>query len=248
MDKIQVYLVSCDDIKFEAQLACMITRGANKYADIDKFIQTILDNSWDIDKVNNILNLPHSKLSRFTTYKFLVFGSSRRFLAQLMTHHTGISVMSGSLQYSDFSKQHLDDMFTVPYELLNKQTERSKYLDSCLDDYTEYVSICKSCSNDTAGYSMPQGLRNVLYISVNLEELRFIGNQRLCRRNTDETRYVFGRMIEEVVKITGIDDRLFLPSCSHGKCFEGKYCCGKPIEPTKTITEYLDEEFPLLRK
>lgn len=248
MDKIQIYLTNYDDINFDAQVACMITRGANKYDDISKFIDTVHKEAWSNERINSILSLPHSKVSRFTNYKFLVFGSSRRFLAQLMTHHIGISVMSGSLQYSDFSKHHPDDMFVVPYELLDKPVERSEYLGTCLGDYKRYVNTCNTCTNDTAGYSMPQGLRNVLYISVNLEELRFIGNQRLCKRNTDETRYVFGKMIEAVVKVTGIDDSLFLPACSHGKCFEDKYCCGKPIESFKTITEYLDEEFPLLRK
>jgi thymidylate synthase (FAD) len=249
MDKIKVLLIDCDDIGFYTQLACKVTRAANEYDDPMELVEDIQGSPWNADKINEMLKLPHSKVSRFTDFTFLITGTSRRFLAQLMTHHIGISVMSGSLQYSDHSKKHLNDMFVVPHNLLVAADTKDiqKYIDAQADCFEEYNELIQQgYTNDDAGYTMPQSLRNVLLVKVNLEELRFIGNQRLCKRNTDETRYVFGRMIQEVCQRTGIDDSIFAPSCYTRPCPEGKYCCGHPLI-NFNIKEYLQEEFPNLK-
>jgi thymidylate synthase (FAD) len=249
MNKIRVDLVTYDDVDWYAQVACTVTRAANKYDSPVALCTAVDKNRWDMNKVNEILKLPHSKIARFVDFTFIITGTSRRFLAQLMTHHIGISVMSGSLQYSDHSKQHLDDMFVTPYRLIGLDTRdiKDKYLQKQNACFEEYQRLREAdIDNDTAGYTMPQSLRNVLFVKVNLEELKFIGNQRLCKRNTDETRYVVAKMIQEVVKVTGIDDSLFAPSCYEGPCPEGKYCCGRP-EPMFKINDYLDDEFPKLK-
>lgn len=248
MNKIKVDLVAYDDVDWYAQVACTVTRAANKYDNPAQLCQAVNKNRWDMKKVNEILKLPHSKISRFIDFTFIITGTSRRFLAQLMTHHIGISVMSGSLQYSDHSKQHLGDMFVVPYKLLEAADYNTNvYLNKQYECFEEYKRLVNSegIDNDTAGYTMPQSLRNVLLVKVNLEELKFIANQRLCKRNTDETRYVVAKMIQEVVKVTGIDDSLFAPSCVNRPCPEGIYCCGKPCY-SWSIEEYIKQEFPLL--
>ena len=248
MNKIKVELVTFDDICWNAQVACMVTRAANKYDDAHQLCRAVDKNRWDMKKVNEILKLPHSKIARFIDFTFVITGTSRRFLAQLMTHHIGISIMSGSLQYSDHSKQHLDDMFVVPYKLIEMADYNTNvYLQKQFECFDEYKRLVEAgLDNDTAGYTMPQSLRNVLLVKVNLEELKFIANQRLCKRNTDETRYVIAKMIQEVVKVTGIDDSLFAPSCANRPCPEGTYCCGKPCY-SWSIDDYIKTEFPLLK-
>lgn len=248
MNKIKVELATFDDVCWNAQVACTVTRAANKYDDAHQLCRAVDKNRWNIEKVNEILKLPHSKIARFIDFTFIITGTSRRFLAQLMTHHIGISIMSGSLQYSDHSKQHLGDMFVVPYKLIEMADyNTSIYLQKQFECFEEYKRLIEEgADNDTAGYTMPQSLRNVLFVKVNLEELKFIANQRLCKRNTDETRYVIAKMIQAVVKTTGIDDSLFAPTCNKRPCPEGKYCCGKP-EPMFSINDYLDNEFPLLK-
>lgn len=248
MNKIKVELATFDDVCWNAQLACTVTRAANKYDDAHQLCRAIDENRWDMKKVNEMLKLPHSKIARFIDFTFVITGTSRRFLAQLMTHHIGISIMSGSLQYSDHSKQHLQDMFVIPYKLLEKGGPYTyEFYEAQKACFEEYKKLCEAgVDNDTAGYTMPQSLRNVLLVKVNLEELRFIANQRLCKRNTDETRYVIAKMIQAVVKNTGIDDSLFAPSCVERPCPEGKYCCGKPCY-IFSIDGYLASEFPALR-
>lgn len=249
MNKIQVSLVKWDDPAWYAQVACMVTRAANKYDNVNKLLQDVQDNPWSSEKVNQILSLPHSKISRFTDFTFIIIGTSRRFLAQLMTHHVGISVMSGSLQYSDHSKRHLDDMFVIPENVTKAGPDAiAEFIavqDICFDQY-ERMRKEHGIDNDTAGYTMPQSLRNVLLVKVNLEELKFIGNQRLCNRNTDETRYVIAKMIQEVVNKVGIDDKLFAPTCNKSYCPEGPYCCGRPWVQFN-IDEYLTSQFPNLK-
>ncbi|MBR4889733.1 MAG: FAD-dependent thymidylate synthase [Clostridia bacterium] len=263
MNKIQVKLIGIDDIAINTEIACKMTRAGNSLEDIEKFINNL--GNFNEDKVNEMLKLPHSKISRFTTMKFLIVGASRRFLSQLITHHVGVDIMSGSLQYSDHSKKYLDDMFVVPYNLLavNEEDEIQAYKDKLKEMHKFYETIIEAgYTNDDAGYAMPMALRNCLFVQINLEALKWIGNQRLCKRNTDETSYVIGRMIEELINVTDIDDSLFMPTCYHSHCQEGKYCCGKPInknysiEPLTgmiidyepcTIKQYLDERFVAIR-
>lgn len=241
MDKIDVQLIHCDNYKFLTQLACLITRGANKFKNVDELLSAIRNSPWDDDKIKDTLKLPHSKISRFTDFIFVITGASRRFLAQLTTHHVGISIMSGSLQYSDYSKNTLENAFVVPYDLLKMKNENlvNKYNALQLNKLNEYCNLIElGLSNDDAGYVMPQALRNVLLVKINLEELINICKTRLCKRNTIETRYVIAKMLESVLNVCDLDFELFKPNC----CNEGKYSCKQPLR-VKSINEYLATEF-----
>ena len=254
MDKIKVKLIDSDSISNIAT-ACKITRSMGKINDFDQ-----LKNDWSNDKIRAMLDYPHSKLGRFVSFDFLITGASRRFLSQIITHHVGCDLISGSLQYSDMLNNTIDprEMFVVPYSIiLRARTEDSNsipnswMIDTYLDhqcDTLEYYHRMRDnkIDNDSAAYVMPMGSRNNIYLKVNLEELMFIANQRLCRRNTDETRYVVGLMVEEVIKQTGLKDELFMPTCYSRPCQEGRYSCGCPVG-LSTIKELLDFDFQAIR-
>lgn len=254
MDKIKVKLVSHDDLAAVAT-ACKITRSMGKVDDIYQ-----LKNDWSKEKIQSMLEYPHSKLGRFTDFNFLILGASRRFLSQIITHHVGCDLISGSLQYSDMTNNtiYANNMFVVPYSIICKaETEDENglintwiidyYIKSQLKCLETYESLREhDIDNDTAGYVMPMASRNNIYLKVNLEELRFIANQRLCRRNTDETRYIVGLMVEEVIKATGLKDELFMPTCHDRPCPEGRYSCGCPVM-CNTIKELLDIDFANIR-
>lgn len=243
MNNITVKLIDhTSDIPMYTQLACTTTRAANKYLTADELINGI-SKRWPMEKVKDILRLPHSKIKRFVRFTFIVSGASRRFLAQLSTHQVGIDLdyMSGSLQYSDHSKQSLQDKFVVPYALLDSDL-RTPYLQHESDTYLMYCNLINNgIDNDSAGYVMPESLRNVIMINVNLEELCYIGKQRLCKRNTPEITYVVAKMIKLVCDTCGLDFSMFLPNC----CNEGVYSCGEPISEL-TADEFLKINFPLL--
>lgn len=248
MDKINVKLMQYDSLNQIVQLACMVTRGANQYSSPEELLSKIQNSPWTDERILEMLKLPHSKIARFTDFTFLITGTSRRFLAQITTHHVGISIMSGSLQYSDHSTKSLEDKFLVPYEMFKYTDVINNYLEQQEKIMKFYGDITDTGFNrDVAGYTAPQSLRNILLIKVNLEALMYIGNQRICRRNTTETEFVVGRMVEEVINETKLPFELFAPSCVTSKCGEGKFACGRVISKKQTITDVLDEDFKLIR-
>ncbi len=73
-----------------------------------------------------------------------------------------------------------------------------------------YEALCTAGSgHDAAGYATPQGLRNVLLISATPYQWKHIIGQRVCRRNTDETRIVLLKVWKELYDLS---PALFAPS------------------------------------
>jgi thymidylate synthase (FAD) len=248
MNKIDTKLLYYTEPDRICQLACEITRGANKFADVRQLNQKVDDFAWTKDKVIQTLSLPHSKLSRFIDLTFAVVGASRRFLAQITTHHVGVSIISGSLQYSNHAKQSLADKFVVPYELFSEPCYIvDEYLATQQAAMVRYELLVNNdgISNDTAGYVTPQSLRNCMLVKVNLEALRYIASQRLCHRNTDETKYVVAQMVKLACDNLGLPWEWFAPACYKGNCKEQQYCCGKPVR-ANSADEFLKTEFPFL--
>lgn len=99
-----------------------------------------------------------------------------------------------------------------------------------------------------ADFATPQGLRNVLIISATPYQWKHIIGQRVCRRNTDETRTVLIKIWQELF---GLSPALFAPQltgsfCQRDKCLEGKMNCGKKIAANMTPSELLAADYPLL--
>ena len=169
-----------------------------------------------------------------------VVGASRRFLAQITRHQNEVKFMSASLQYSDYSDEA---DFVVPYELLNSSLKDS-YILSCEEAMERYKQLA-SADNDSAGYVTPQGLRNILIISATPYQWKHMIGQRICRRNTAETRYVMLKIWKELYELS---PELFSGGCfcMTGGCKEGKMSCGKPISAGATPDEIIKADFPLL--
>jgi len=94
----------------------------------------------------------------------------------------------------------------------------------------------------------PQGLRNVLVISATPYQWKHMIGQRVCRRNTTETRYVMLRLWEQLF---GLSKTMFSPEstgmfCLKGACQEGAMFCGGVLEKGLTPTDILKLDFPLL--
>lgn len=215
-----------------------------------------------------VAKLPHGTIKRMTPVTLVIVGASRRFLAQARTHSIGLTWLSGSLQYSDFSD---DADFCVPYEVfeehkkfvdskkcktINGKDPLEFFLESSKRDMDDYKATIKAgFTGDTAGYLAPQDLRNVLVVNGNHEALDSFINKRVCHRNTPETQYVAALMLEALYKSTN-GDTFFKYSgadCTWGKCREGKMCCGDLLlgEELRLIdnnpgTAVIQRNFPLL--
>lgn len=193
------------------------------------------------ETLQNICNLPHNNIKRFATINVAIVGASRRFLAQITRNKTGINFCSASLQYSNYSD---NSDFVVPYELLDKEDLKEKYLNSCKQSMDNYKALNDvGIDNDSCGYAAPQGLRNVLIISANPVAWQQMISQRSCRRNTKETQYIMLLIWNELYKLNPI----LFGDCGPKCCLEGKFSCKKPCK-NKKPSEILKEDFPLLYK
>jgi thymidylate synthase (FAD) len=246
-------------------LAKLTQRGHNiKCMDdlVSLYTQTMLydmDNKGDRKYTDNlcaIAALPHGTIKRFSPITIAIVGASRRFLAQARTHQVGITYVSASLQYSDYSGISADD-FVVPYAITKYDLEHgfnaagpltSLYLMSCEDAMSKYKAIADATDNDTAGYVAPQGMRNILIMQGNHESWAHFVRTRACNRNTVETQYVT-MLIWEALLATQSGDDLFTylgPDCVYGRCREGKMACHNPFRNTDP-RELINEKWGLLQ-
>ena len=74
--------------------------------------------------------------------------------------------------------------------------------------------------------------------------------QRICRRNTDETRLVMLMIWRELYKLSPIlfAPELTGPFCQRVRCAEGKMSCGRPIPKEMLPSDILLTDYPMLRK
>ena len=249
MNKIQIECFTPDeDVKMAEMFMCTaakLTQNGEKWTPEEfkvDFCQPVRKKM-----VANLSKLPHPTLQKFGIITFVIFGASRRFLAQITRHQVDVHFMSASLQYSDYSD---NAEFCVPYGLLDKPEFRDVYIKNCKNQMSVYETLVNDCGidHDEAGYLAPQGLRNILIMSASIFEWKHIISQRVCRRNTLETRYVMLRIWEYLY------DRfpeLFAPEttgpfCEQGHCLEGRMSCGMPLFE-QTPSEIIADDFPLLK-
>ena len=189
--------------------------------------------------------IPHPTIQKFGVINVAVVGASRRFLAPITRHQNEVKFMSASLQYSDYSGEA---GFVTPYNMLDTMAEFT-YQGQCQQAMAEYADLVEHCvDNDSAGYIAPQGLRNILIISATPYQWKHMIGQRVCRRNTDETRYVLLRIWEELHEINPL---LFTPEttgpmCQRDHCKEGKMSCGKRLLNGQTPAEIIAMDFQKL--
>lgn len=166
--------------------AARLTQRGHKIKSLDDFM-ALYNKSYTEDTVTTMTKLPHPTIQKFGAINVVIIGASRRFLAQITRHQNEVKFMSASLQYSDYSD---DAAFAVPYEVMERGEEET-YLTSCKLNMANYAeAVRQGLDNDAAGYMAPQGLRNVLIISATPYQWKHIIGQRICRRNTLETRLV----------------------------------------------------------
>ena len=190
-------------------------------------------------------DLGHASPIEHASFTFGIEGVSRTLLAQITRHQNEVKFMSASLQYSNYTGQA---DFAVPYSIMTAPAVvRELYLKSCNESMECYETLCTAGSgHDAAGYATPQGLRNVLLISATPYQWKHIISQRVCRRNTDETRIVLLKVWKELYELS---PALFAPSltgpfCQMDRCLEGKMTCGRKLQADMTPEDILEKDYP----
>lgn len=228
--------------------AARLTQRGHRIASMAN-LERLYERPYTGKTLKTIAALPHPTVQKFEVITVAIVGASRRFLAQITRHQNEVKFMSASLQYSDYSG---NAEFAMPYEIMTAREEiREKYRQACCTVLSEYEQLCKAeIGHDSAGYLTPQGLRNVLIISATPYQWKHMIGQRVCRRNTDETRLVMLMIWQELYRLSPIlfAPELTGPFCQRGQCAEGKMACGQPIQREMLPPDILLADYPLLRK
>lgn len=249
MNKIEVAVLNPSAAaEAEKMMVCAarLTQRGERIKNLDDFLE-LYEKPVTEQTVKAMTKLPHPTIQKFAVINVVVIGASRRFLAQITRHQNEVKFMSASLQYSDYSG---DADFVVPYELIDTP-QSIPYLQQCSHAMQEYEKLIDcGAGNDSAGYMAPQGLRNVLIISATPYQWKHMIGQRICARNTDETRYVMLKIWEALYDLNPIlfSPQTTGPQCMRGKCLEGKMSCGNPYPPDTEPSSILFFDFPKLRK
>ena len=247
MKNIQVKILNPEAVKQAEQMMVFCARLTQRGHQIKNMndIENLMNKDYKPSTVKNMCSLPHPTIQKFGLINIAVVGASRRFLAQITRHQNEVKFMSASLQYSDYSDE---GDFCIPYEILEAGLER-QYIRNCNSAMIDYKAYASISGNDSAGYVAPQGLRNILIISATPFQLKHMISQRVCRRNTTETKYVMLKIWEELYRLSPemFNIRVTGAGCQKvGGCQEGKMCCGKPYSKHVTPTEILKADYPLL--
>lgn len=254
MKQIEVAVLNPESIKSTEDIlltAAAVTQQGHKISNLSDFLalykmKSELKGEERRRSLKTLTTLPHPTLQKFGVITVVVVGASRRFLAQITRHQNEVKFMSASLQYSDYSSANNQTDFVVPYDMINTPFETA-YLGSCKHDYELYAGlIANGISNDSAGYKMPQGLRNTLIISATPYQWKHMIGQRICNRNTPETRYVMLKIWEQLYNLSPMFEECNL-FCMQGGCKEGKMSCvhkgQKPFTKDDTPTDMLKRDF-----
>ena len=248
MDKIQVRVIQSPDVNPSAMTSLAARLTQKKCSSVDEVMAMLKPSAKLVDSV---ISMNHLSVTRHSSYTVLIFGASRRFLAQITRHHVGMDFTSGSLQYQDMSDAA---QFVTPYELLDPKNAvaRTIYQEVCEDSACNYRHLVQKygIDRDTAGYLMPQGMRNILIMTGNVNAWYNVLNARLCHRNTNETRYVSALILEQLLQAPG--GEVFQhagPNCVQASgCLEGKMICDHLYSDSfSSIGAYIANEWPLIR-
>lgn len=247
MRKIEVKILNPESIDQAEKLmvcAARLTQRGHQISCLNDFME-LYEKPYLRSTVANLVKLPHPTIQKFGIINVVIVGASRRFLAQITRHQNEVKYMSASLQYSDYSG--VED-FVISYDLLDTKQE-ADYLEQCRKSMKNYQELIQSgIDNDSASYCAPQGMRNILLVSAIPYQWKHMIHQRVCRRNTKETRYVMLKIWEQLVDQNA---ELFSdcgPFCMNGGCEEGKMTCGRSIPQSMSPTEIIRVDFPKLGK
>lgn len=209
--------------------AARLTQRGHKISGLEDFM-ALYNRGIDINLIEDLAGLPHVTLQKFGAINVIIIGLSRRALAQITRHQNEVKFMAGSLQYSDYSGSA---EFVKPFGVDDDAAARiyAAYA-AAFSTYKELIAA--GVNHDIAGYVLPEGFRTSLLVSATPYQWKHMINQRSCRRNTAETRYI---MLNIWAQLSELSPELFSvctgPTCMTEKCAEGKMSCGNSCKGMK---------------
>lgn len=189
----------------------------------------------------------HFSGSRGDFIKFLVYGSSRALIDQLVRHEVGVFKNVQSFRY--VGKESF--AYDVPDEILDDKMLLKRYdkfmteaitLYNDIADHVESKGKSQERAHEQARYVLPMSTHSATCIGFTIEGLIHLMNERLCVRAEDRIRYMAGLMRDEVLKVLPELKSRLVPKCEYFLyCTEGKKGCGR--YPTKQETAKILNSF-----
>lgn len=228
MNNIEISVLNPEDIETAEKTmiaAAKLTQRGHKIAGAHDFID-LYEAQVNTDLIRKFCDLPHVTLQKFGVINVFVSGLSRRALAQITRHQNEVKFMAGSLQYSDYSGAQ---RYIIPEEIKKDNTALDSVI-TLFDTVSRLYDILieYGVSADSAGYILPQGFRTCLLISATPYQWKHMISQRTCRRNTEETAYIFKKIHRVLYQYA---PELFGdcgPGCCFGPCPEKGMTCASP--------------------
>lgn len=168
----------------------------------------------------------HMSVYEHAYFTFHVSEISRACLAQL-SRHRHISLSVRSQRYCDESTIG----YIIPPTVTEEQYEilTQSYSDS-IDKYAFLTS--SGMAKEDARMVLPNAAETELYVSMNARALIEASHLRLCNRAQEEIRTMFGKMKEEVERVSPEIAKMLVPQCevnpSYPFCTERKSCGKHP--------------------
>ena len=192
-----------------------------------KRVFTPTSHEYGLNVMKRLVEMGHTSLLECADFGFIFESTSRVFLAQI-TRHRMASYTSGSQQYQD----HDNFPYIIPESIENNQDAKIKYESIMETINMAYIELKEIVGKDDARYVLPGAAANHLYAKFNLREIVCaILPQRICRRNTPESRLNIQKMAQEMIN-NGFEDCIQFGGCAcvtEGKCDQGRMGCKKPF-------------------
>lgn len=174
-----------------------------------------LETKANLDLVKYLYQADHRSVLEHAVLCVQITGVSRAFMAQI-TRHRLASYTCSSQHYQDYSQYPMiaNNLYT---------TKMVNTIEQSLEAYREALDL--KVPKDEARMVLPEALTVNMIMTANAREWAEILHQRLCNRNTHETRVVARQIREvcmewfpELFKWVG-------PQCFEGQCRQGKLSC-----------------------
>lgn len=179
------------------------------------------------------------------SFNFYIEGVSRALTHQLVRHR-----IASYSQRSQRYVSHQDFDYIIPPSFLEANLEEDyvnvmESINKSYKDLSEKLNKKLNLSseelNQDARYILPNACETKILVTMNSRSLLNFFSERLCNRSQWEIRTTANKMRDLVLPIA---PNLFSPSgpkCySQGKCYEGKYGCGK----SKEVKEFFSKKSP----
>jgi thymidylate synthase (FAD) len=151
-----------------------------------------------------------------------ITGVSRAFMSQI-TRHRLASYTCSSQHYQNYSD------YPVIAQQYTKQMTKS--IEEAVRVYS--ASIEDGIPKDQARMVLPEAMTVNMIMTANAREWATILNQRMCKRNTTETRHVAISIYSVCYDWFPELFRWVGPQCVEDTCKQGKMSCGEPYESPK---------------